>query len=254
MRLTVPIFAAALLLAGCYDSSFGEKAPATDTPRATTTIRELQALFTGETVAITGDIVVAGCITTSDRSRNFYRTLCIQQDGAGLEIMAGLDHLHNDYPIGTLVSVRLRGFALGAHYGVLQIGRKPAPGSGFATDYIASQPALDNVLIRSVAIPEPFEPAQLGIPELTPAMCGTLVRIDRLHYRPEDLTAGTWAGYKRFTDPDGHTVYTYVRAYADFADEEVPAGECALVGILQYDPAGDGRYLLKLRDENDCMR
>ena len=34
----------------------------------------------------------------------------------------------------------------------------------------------------------------------------------------------------------------------------VPAGKsCSLTGILQYDDAGKGRYLLKLRNENDCM-
>ena len=69
---------------------------------------------------------------------------------------------------------------------------------------------------------------------------------------PEDLSAATWAGYKRFTDADGNAVYTYVRRYARFADAEVPAGTVSLTGILQYDAAGDGRYILKLRDENDC--
>lgn len=60
--------------------------------------------------------------------------------------------------------------------------------------------------------------------------------------------------YKRFTDAGGAEIYTYVRNYAGFAGEEVPAGKsCSLTGILQYDDAGKGRYLLKLRDENDCM-
>ena len=53
-------------------------------------------------------------------------------------------------------------------------------------------------------------------------------------------------------DADGNAVYTYVRRYARFADAEVPAGTVSLTGILQYDAAGDGRYILKLRDENDC--
>lgn len=62
------------------------------------------------------------------------------------------------------------------------------------------------------------------------------------------------AGYKRFTDAGGAEIYTYVRNYAEFAGEEVPAGKsCSLTGILQYDDAGKGRYLLKIRDENDCM-
>ena len=71
----------------------------------------------------------------------------------------------------------------------------------------------------------------------------------KLH--PEDLTPGTWAGYKRFTDDTGAAVYTYVRSYARFADDEVPVGRCTLTGILQYDATGEGRYILKLRDEND---
>ena len=71
---------------------------------------------------------------------------------------------------------------------------------------------------------------------------------------PEDLTPGTWAGYKRFTDDTGAAVYTYVRSYARFADDEVPVGRCTLTGILQYDATGEGRYILKLRDENDWTR
>ena len=59
-------------------------------------------------------------------------------------------------------------------------------------------------------------------------------------------------GYSDSTDADGNAVYTYVRRYARFADAEVPAGTVSLTGILQYDAAGDGRYILKLRDENDC--
>ena len=49
-----------------------------------------------------------------------------------------------------------------------------------------------------------------------------------------------------------NTVYTYVRPYARFADADVPAGTVSLTGILQYDAAGDGRYILKPRDESDC--
>ena len=84
------------------------------------------------------------------------------------------------------------------------------------------------------------------------AMGMELRGIDGVRYTPEDLSAATWVGYKRFTDADGNAVYTYVRRYARFADAEVPAGTVSLTGILQYDAAGDGRYILKLRDENDC--
>lgn len=254
MRPLVPTLAAALLLGGCYDSSFGGKGCGDAAPPVTTTIRDVQRQLEGQGVPVTGDIVVAGRVTTSDRSENFYRTLCIEDDGAGMEIMAGLDHLHNDYPIGTRLTVRLQGLALGRHYGVLQAGRPPAPGSGYATDYIGSRPALDKAVVRGCEAPEAPEPVRCTLAELTEDRCGTLVRIDGLYYTPEDLSTGSWAGYKRFTDRQGRALYTYVRTYASFAGEEVPVGECSLVGILQYDDAGEGRYLIKLRDENDCLR
>ena len=77
------------------------------------------------------------------------------------------------------------------------------------------------MLVRSGEALAAPSPAPLVIPALTESRCGTLVRIDGVRYTPEDLSAATWAGYKRFTDADGNA-------------------------------AGDGRYILKLRDENDC--
>ena len=40
--------------------------------------------------------------------------------------MAGIDHLHNDFPPGSRVTLRLKGLALGESRGILQVGRKPA--------------------------------------------------------------------------------------------------------------------------------
>ena len=232
----LPLLCAFLLLTGCYDSRFGERSGGEEPEPATATIAQLRQLYAGTTFVIATDVVVSGRVNTSDAEENFYRTFCVEEDGAGLEVMAGIDHLHNDFPPGSRVTLRLKGLALGESRGILQVGRKPAAGSGFATDYLGSKAAL------------------LTIAELTPKRCGTLVRIDGLSYTPEDLTPGTWAGYKRFTDAGGAEIYTYVRNYAGFAGEEVPAGKsCSLTGILQYDDAGKGRYLLKLRDENDCM-
>ncbi|CDD25398.1 putative lipoprotein [Alistipes sp. CAG:29] len=244
----------ALLAAGCYDSRFGERGDDATPEPVTATIRQLREKFAGTTFPVTGDIVVSGRVTTSDYAENFYRTFCIEEDGAGIEVMAGIDHLHNDFPEGCHVTLRLRGLALGESHGVLQAGRMPAAGSGFTTDYIGSKAALDAAVTRNGEALEPIAPTLLSPGELTPERCGTLVRIGALGYTPEDLTPGTWAGYKRFTDDTGAAVYTYVRSYARFADDEVPVGRCTLTGILQYDATGEGRYILKLRDENDCTR
>lgn len=250
----IPLFTviATLLLAGCYDSPNGESDRDGGEKPATETIAALRARYAGTPFTVTGDIVVTGTVASCDRAENFYRTLCICDTEAGLEVMAGIDHLHNDFPIGSRVTLSLRGLAVAQSRGVLQAGRPPAAGSGYATDYIGSRAALGAVLVRSGETLSAPAPVPLSVPALSEDRCGMLVRIDGLRYTPEDLSAPTWAGYKRFTDADGNAVYTYVRPYARFADAEVPAGTISLTGILQYDTAGDGRYILKLRDENDC--
>lgn len=245
------LLGAALLLAGCYDSSFGERTQTSEPAAATTTLSELRRRFEGKTVVVESALTVTGRVTTSDRSENFYRTFCIEADGAALEIMAGLDHLHNDYPEGCTVTVHLHGWALGESRGMLQLGREPSVESGYPTDYIASRPALDRTILRSDAPLQPSAPTLRTLGELTPAMCGTLVRIEGLRYDPEELSERLWSGYNRFSDDEERTIHTYVRPYARFAEEEVPASRCSLTGILQHDGS---RYLLKLRDENDCSR
>lgn len=137
------IVAAAAAAAGCYDSRFGqpgaEQAPWTPTEH----IAALRERYAGETFEVTGDIVVEGVVTSDDTRGNFYRSLCIEEQSAAIEIMTGTDHLHNDYPRGCRVVLRLRQLAVGESRGVLQAGQMPAPGSGYATDYIGSQAALD---------------------------------------------------------------------------------------------------------------
>ena len=241
-----------LLSAGCYDDA-GTPATTIETPPETTTLAELRRLYAGRTVRIESDIFVRGRVVTSDRAGNFYRTLVLEEEGAAAELMAGIDGLHNVYPEGCELTVGLRELALGESYGVLQIGRLPEAGSGYATDYLGSRAALDAHVFRGDTY-SPLRPAVCTIGELTPDMAGRLVRIDGLRYAPETVEEATWAGYKRFTDADGNTIRTYTRAYADFADRAIPECEVLLVGILQYTSGADDapRYLLKLRDETDC--
>lgn len=255
LRATIALLLAALLPAGgCYDSHFSEAAGGGASERGNTPLSELRARYTGSPTPVEEDIRVEGCVTTSDRAGNFYRTLCIEQAGAALEVMVGLDHLHNDYPPGSRLVVRLRGLTLGLQYGVLQAGTRAEPGSGYATGYLGSRPAADAAIVRLDGR-QPIEPTLLHISELTPERCGTLVRIEALQLRPDDgePAPAAWGGYHTFADASGRTLRTYVRAYADFADAPIPTGVVALTGILQLEGSSTDRYMLKMRDETDCL-
>ena len=253
-RIAACCIAPGILLAGCYDTGFGHPEREVQETVVSQTIADLKNDYAGTPFTVTGNISVAGTVTSSDQAGNFYRTLCIQDLHAGMEIWTGIDQTHNEFPIGCRVTVRLEGLTVTCSRGVLQAGKAPHPGSGYEIDYIGSQAALGKVIVRNSETLQPLDPARMTIPELTPEHGGTLVRIDRLHYLPEDLSASDWNGYKRFADERGNTIRTYVSPYADFSAEEVPAGTVSLTGILQCEESGADRYILKLRDENDCSR
>ncbi len=242
-----------LLVVGCYDNAGEPSVGPPSVPPATTTLAELRRLYAGSPFRVEGDVVVRGRVTSSDEAGNFYRTLMLEEEGAAVELLAGIDGLHNIYPPGCEVTLSLRGLALGERYGVLQVGRLPEAGSSYETDYIGSRAALDNHLFRGECSGPPA-PAVLTLGELTPSMAGRLVRIDGLRYLPDSLEEGTWSGYRRFVDDEGGSIRTYTRSYASFADEPIPTGEVLLVGILQYTSRSDTtvNYLLKLRDAEDC--
>lgn len=244
-----------LLLQGCekgYDSptSHGEELI------VTTTLAELRSRYAGQGVTIEEELVVAGRVTSSDRAGNFYRSLTIESHEAAAELMVGLDHLHNDYPIGTKLYVRLQGLTVGEQRGVLQIGRKADPVSGFAVDYLSSKAAVDQHIVRSSdPIAEPMA-LDCTIEQLRPEMAGRLVRIEKLTYLcAEEPQPATWSGEHAFSDHNGRTIYTFIRHYADFADRLIPTDLTSLTGILQCVTAQDGslRYQIKPRDEADLV-
>lgn len=241
-----------LLFTGCYDSA---ETPVviSEPPAATTTLTELRRLYVGKPFEIATDILVSGYVTSHDRAGNFYHTFVVEAEDAAIEVMAGIDGLHNIYPEGYRIVINLNGLVVGESRGLLQIGRTPETGSGYVTGYIGSRAALDRHVFRSNEHRN-IRPFATDIPSLTPSMVGRLVRIDGLRCAPEELEEATWSGNKRFVDADGNALNTYTRAYADFATKEIPLCEVMLVGILQCDVTVDGdmRYTLKLRDEKDC--
>lgn len=256
VTIAITAGAAAALLAACHDGPFDSPPPADNPLPATTTIAEVRRLTDGASVTVTNDIAVCGIVTTSDRRYNFYRSLCVESDGAALEFLAGIDRLCVDYPVGCRVTVLLRGLTLGTYRGVLQVGVKSEAGSYYPTTYLASPAAVAAHLVRWDETLQSVAPTCLRIGDLTLARCGTLVRIDGLRFVPdaESAESSTWAGTHRFCDASGAEVFSSVRSNADFADTEIPVGEGALVGILQHEGSGDSiRFLLKLRDETDFI-
>ena len=242
--------------AGCYDGSFDTPESSSTPPTPTTTLAELNRLVGSSSTTIDRNWVVSGRVTTSDRSGNFYQSLIIEEDRAALEISVALDALHNDFPIGSLVTVKLEGLAVGRRFGIAQAGIPPISEGYYPTDPIRSKAKLDEHLFRTnEPLVTPLA-TRYRIDELTPTLAGTLICIEGLTPILEESTdpypvAPTWEGYRTFVDDEGDTIESYVSSYADFASQPLPDERCTITAILQYDSKGE-RYILKLRDEKDC--
>lgn len=259
LRLIGLIIALALAVA-CRD--FDSPPPPDSNPQAPNiTIAELNRLVGDKALQISEPLRIGGYVTTSDEESNFHKTLIIQDDTGAAELMAGIYDLHNIYPQGYYLSVRLDGCAVGRHYGVLQIGLPAKSYSNYPTDYFASRVLLDKH-ITCHNHTQPTEPRTLPTGKLDTSLCGTLIRIESLtlasHLYPEAWEVnpdGKWRGYNFFSAADGSCIVVYTSDYAIYTDHPIPSGEVALTGILQYGKInGSDHFMIKMRCENDCER
>ncbi len=262
------IVCAAVLLCGCYDSIHSSDTDIADI-KPNITLAELRKLWRGTTIEIDEPMVVGGVVTSSDEAGNFYQTFTIADATGAAEIRAGMRDLHNPYPAGCRLYVKLEGCAVGVERGVLQIGLMPESYSNYAVDYFYSKVMLDRHIVRSGDIVE-VKPTEVGYKELSAEMCGSLVRLKGLqlvieseaspesYEQPEVLLPpATWAGYRAFADAEGNVVYTYTSDYANYADQEVPTELCDFTCILQYGTvhgASGEWFILKMRSDDDCTR
>lgn len=243
-----------MAMAGCSKGYDPEPPVSLLPPRPTLTLERLHALYRSEEVTINEEMVVRGRVTTSDRAGNFYRTLCIEEEGYALELLVGSDQLHSRYPLGSELVVNLRGLTLAQSRGVLQAGRRAADYQYGALEYLDAQALIDKHLFRTESPIEKPRARQLAISELKPELCGTLVCLTGLSWESQPDELPTLEGYHRFRDSSNDSLHLYVSSYARFANLPMPKGEVALRGILQHLSSGDhAGYLIKPRDEEDTF-
>lgn len=256
MNRIVPAALLCLLLSapGCSKGYDPEPPRRPEAPTPTVTIAEFQKLYPDRATVIREPVVLTGIVTTSDRAGNFYRTLCIEQNRSAIELRTGTENSHTRYPVGCRVFLRVQGLCMERQRGVLQIGPPTAASAAEAVGYFGAQALLDNYLFGGER-EEPLFRGTLRTPEeLDTSLCGTLVLLSGFHYEPTEEEASCWEGYRRFVDGEGFVIHTYVSAYARFARQPIPAGKVALRGILQQVDTGPyAGFILKMRDETDCL-
>ena len=245
----LPLLCAFLLLTGCYDSRFGERSGGEEPEPATATIAQLRQLYAGTTFVIATDVVVSGRVNTSDAEENFYRTFCVEEDGAGLEVMAGIDHLHNDFPPGSRVTLRLKGLALGDYGGKIQLGT--APDGDYGVGRIPRE-ELGRYLRRNPDKDRRPQPAVCTFDAIGPRQTDTYVCFEGVRF----TEAGPWCdtdpetsepqtSERTLTDAQGRTFRVRTLGTCAYATEPVPQGTGSVYGIIDY---FNGKYTLRVSE------
>ena len=244
----------ATLFSGCYEG-FNEAERGDKLPARNTTIADLKGLYPNEYHTIEQDIVCEGRVTSSDRDGNFYRSLFIEDESGGLEILLGIYDSYTQYPVGTKVALRLKGCGVAYRNGALQVGLPKNSYDLYLREF-ESQVVIDQHIIRSSDI-APITPQECKIATLDRTFCGRLIRTTPLRHAPlSEEACENLTGYHRFVDSEGEEIYCAVSEYADFATMAIPEGDTAIVGIVLYESISrevGERFVIYPRSASDLL-
>ncbi|MBP3432364.1 MAG: hypothetical protein J6K40_01370 [Alistipes sp.] len=249
-----------LMLVGCYNAA--DKPIIEDNlPRANSTVAELKRDIGRGTDRIMEPITLRGRITSSDEEKNFYSSFMVEDLTGAVEVMVGYPTLFGLYPEGLEVALTIEGCAVIYTRGVLQIGRRAEQSSLYGIDYLESRERVDEVVHSGISV-EPITAKDIDIRNVTPDICGRLVRIDSLSLVASSsidtltmtLDDAVWRGTALYTDPRSDSLTIYTRDYATFADNALPHTLRSVTGIIESGEY-DGHTLnnLKMRYESDAV-
>lgn len=199
-----------------------------------TTIAELKSNFTvgsSSSYTIPESTIIKGVVVSSDEDGNFFKTLVIQDETAGLHLSVNAFDLFVDYPPGRTVYIK-GGLELGEFAGLPQIG---VAGSGSEVERIPE--ALISQFIELgelVAVPEPKVKT---INSLSDGDLSTLIRLENVEFS-SSLLGSTYAipnggstQNRLIEDCDGNEIVTRCSDFSAFAGVAIPEGNGSLTGV-----------------------
>ncbi|WP_036158805.1 DUF5689 domain-containing protein [Maribacter forsetii] len=218
-------------------------------------ISELKNMYNGETFQIQEDLVVKGYVISSDKEGNFFNTIYFQDESSspsdGMQIELELRDSHLFFNVGQQIIIKLKGLYLGKSNDTYKIGGVFTSFGNRSVGRLPKNVVFDHVLISC----EPnngIEPTLAVIPGLNDAMLNTLVVINSVEIKQEELG-------EAFAVKEEETLRTLVdcmdnelvmvnSGYADFQSEILPDKMGAATGLLTKD---NNQYQLIIRGVND---
>lgn len=253
-----------IALIACIDQEFDEPPQNGADPDivANATVADLLSLYQAEAInEVTDDLVINVVVTADDRSGNFYQTIIVEDESAGIALrLNGGDHYTN-YPVGRRLFIKCQGLNVGDFVGLPQLG-----GNTFIDDRgdIAlegiADAARDNHILPGT-YNNPVTPIEIDINAVDRALINRLVIIKSVKFDLNNVQTfadaeGQQSINQTLNGCFGGSFVVRTSGYSDFAGTPLPTGSGDVTGVYSvFDTDGslESRDLqLILRDASDA--
>lgn len=219
-------------------------------------IKQLKRLHQmGEVERINHEWMVQAVVVANDEYDNWYKSLVIQDSTAGIMLLLDGQNLFQDYPIGTLLKLRLKNLLLSDYRRMIQlVGAVDTSSGSLLTGGIPVPLFKQHIQIVQDNIN--IVPLQVQFRNLHDSLQGRLIQLAGIEFSAND-TAQTFADKKNKIGASralkfcsGGTIYLRTSGYADFAGTPVPNGNGIIVGV--YSVFNSEKQLM-LRHPDDIL-
>lgn len=254
-------FVLILLITGCVKQDF-DTPPVNgadpDIPASQImTIKDLKDTHVfGRITKLENDMYIAGLVTANDETGNFYQTLVIEDETAGILVLIELNGLFNQYPVGRRVFINLDGLYLSDFNGLIQLAGQELDTDGDGvTDRVDGIPEVlvDRYIQRGQYGLE-VVPTVVTVSELTDDKIGSLIRLENMQFTNNDsgqlyADAAGQRSVNRFVQScDGANIIVRTSGFSTLANAITPEGNGDLTAI--YTVFGTTKQLI-IRDTSD---
>lgn len=246
----------AVNFAACVDLNFDEPPiggePVNITPNAT--IQQLRSYYqAGAFIVIPDSLVIRAVVVADDRSGNFYKTLIIQDETAGIELKVNSIGLFNQFPIGREIFIYCKGLVISDYSGLVQLG-----GGTYLDNGQPRLAGIEETLIKQYLVAGKRDqapaPRLKKINALTSADHSTLVQLDAVEFdvtsanQPYADAVNQASINRTVKDCDKQTIILRSSGFASFANVNTPSGKGSLTAIVG---TFGGELQLFIRDTSD---
>lgn len=205
-------------------------------PSQKVSIAYLKSLFKGYAHQINEDIYIEGLIVSSDRCRNFYKTVVIEDMTGAIEVKIDMQDVFTLYKSGLTIRVRCNSLVLADYGGLIQLGAKPS-GAMTVVENIAPE-LITSFLSVTSAMEQKIVPHTVTIPSLSVSMLSRPVAFESVQFVEQEIRLPWCDSYvdtdRHMVNRQGDTLIVRTRGDATFADRLLPGGSGRIEGILSY--------------------